>query len=106
MDTRQAVLAGAVILGALVWWQLGHPGYETPAQKQARLEKIEHDATYGTGPQLYKWRDARGVLQITDTPPKGRKYERVSIRQDLNVVPMGGDAPASATATPGGREKH
>jgi hypothetical protein len=104
METRQAVVAGALILGALVWWQLGHPGYETAAQRQARVEKIEHEATYGAGPQLYKWRDDNGVLQITQEPPKGRKYEKVSIRQDMNVVPMGDDEPAS-TATPGGRDK-
>jgi hypothetical protein len=97
METKQAVLAGAVILGALVWWQMGHPGYETPAQKRARIAKIEHEADYGAGPQLYKWRDAKGVLQITDTPPKGRKFEKVEIRQDLNVVPMGGSEPAPAT---------
>jgi hypothetical protein len=28
-------------------------------------------------PVLYRWRDANGVLQITEEPPKGRKYERV-----------------------------
>ena len=105
METKQAVLAGAVILGAVVWWQMGHPGYETPAQKRARIAEIERVSTYGGGPQLYKWRDAKGVLQITDTPPKGRKYELVTVRQDMNVVPMGGEEPASTTATPGARDK-
>jgi hypothetical protein len=101
MDTRHAVLAGALVLGAVAWWQLGHPGYETPAQQRARVAKIEHERDYGSGPQLYKWRDARGVLQITDKPPVGRKYETVSIRQDQNVIPMGGSEPATASGKPG-----
>ncbi len=29
---------------------------------------------------LYRWRDASGALQITDKPPKGRKYERVDVQ--------------------------
>jgi hypothetical protein len=90
MDGRHAVILGVLVLGGVAWWQLGHPGYETPEQKHARVEKIEHDRTYGGGPTLYKWRDARGVLQVTNEPPKGRKYEEVQIRQDQNVIPMGG----------------
>ena len=27
---------------------------------------------------LYRWRDAAGNLQVTDQPPEGRKYERIS----------------------------
>lgn len=27
---------------------------------------------------LYRWRDAAGSLQITEDPPAGRKYERIS----------------------------
>ena len=100
MDTRHALIAGALILGAVVWWQAGHPGYETPAQQKARVEKLQHERDYGTGPQLYKWRDAKGVLQITDQPPVGRKYETVSIRQDQNVIPMGGSTPPATGAKP------
>ena len=29
------------------------------------------------GVWLYRWRDADGTLQITDTPPKGRSFERI-----------------------------
>jgi hypothetical protein len=105
MDSRHALMAGALILGAVVWWQVGHPGYETTEQKLARVEKLQHQRDYGGGPQLYKWRDARGVLQITDKPPVGRKYQVVSIRQDQNVIPMGGSAPASTTGKPGEGEK-
>ncbi|CAN4280237.1 DUF4124 domain-containing protein [Pseudoxanthomonas sp. LjRoot125] len=28
-------------------------------------------------PSLHRWRDDAGVLQITEQPPKGRRYERI-----------------------------
>jgi hypothetical protein len=31
-------------------------------------------------PSLYRWRDAAGVVQVTDQPPKGRKYQRIPKR--------------------------
>lgn len=37
--------------------------------------------------RLYKWRNDRGRLQITDTPPQDRPYETVSYDPNLNVVP-------------------
>jgi hypothetical protein len=37
---------------------------------------------------LYKWRDATGQWQVTDTPPEGGiKYEILHYRGDINVVP-------------------
>jgi uncharacterized protein DUF4124 len=44
------------------------------------------------GPPLYKWRDAKGRLQVTDTPPADRPYETVRYDPDTNVVP-GGSTP-------------
>jgi len=41
------------------------------------------------GPPLYKWRDAKGRLQVTDTPPADRPYERVQYDPNTNVVPSG-----------------
>ena len=43
-------------------------------------------------PPLYKWRDAKGRLNITDKPPVDRPYETVQYDPDANVVP--GAAPA------------
>ena len=41
------------------------------------------------GPPLYKWRDAKGRLQVTDTPPADRPYETVRYDPNTNVVPSG-----------------
>ncbi len=39
---------------------------------------------------LYRWRDAHGVLQITEQPPKGRKYQRVD-REPYGGIEVHGD---------------
>ncbi|HVV97136.1 MAG TPA: DUF4124 domain-containing protein [Vicinamibacterales bacterium] len=40
-------------------------------------------------PPLYKWRDARGRLNVTSTPPADRPYEVVRYDPKTNVVPSG-----------------
>jgi hypothetical protein len=76
-------------LAAVAWWTLGHPGYETREQRLARIE-AEQQAVEAAKPRLYRWRDAKGVLQLTDTPPKGRKYQVVDLeaQENVNVIPM------------------
>jgi hypothetical protein len=91
MRAIHAIAGGLLLGGGLGWWALGHPGYETDAQRQARMVAAREAAT----PKLYRWHDANGVLQLTSTPPKGRKYERVEMREDVNVVPMSPPAPSA-----------
>jgi hypothetical protein len=76
------VLAGA-------WWLAGHPGYESSEQRAARAE-VHAQAAEAAKPKLYRWRDANGVTQITDQPPKGRKYTVVDMdkHENVNVIPM------------------
>ncbi|MGJ4729477.1 DUF4124 domain-containing protein, partial [Luteimonas sp. SDU101] len=31
------------------------------------------------GPALYRWRDAAGIVQITDVPPRDREYTVVDV---------------------------
>jgi len=94
MRTIHAVLAG-LLLGGLGWWWMGHPGYVT---REQRIERVEA-AAKAAEPQLYRWRDGNGVLQVTSTPPPpGRKAERVGSYEDVNVVPM--SPPAEAAARP------
>jgi hypothetical protein len=38
-------------------------------------------------PLLYRWKDAAGVVQVTDRPPPDRPYETVRIDPDRNRVP-------------------
>lgn len=40
-------------------------------------------------PVLYKWKDAQGRWNVTDTPPVGREYESVRVDPDTNVLPAG-----------------
>ena len=82
-------LIALLAVGAVIWWGMGHPGYETREQRVARVE-AEQQAAEAARPKLYRWRDANGTLQLTDTPPKGRKYKVVDVQalEDDNVIPM------------------
>jgi hypothetical protein len=95
-----ALVAGLAVGGAVFWWQSGHPGWETMDQKVARAEQAEK-AKAAAEPTLYRWHDRHGVLQITDTPPpKGRKFDRVKIRDDQNIIPMSELANPPSSKTP------
>jgi hypothetical protein len=82
-------LVALLTVAAVCWWALGHPGYETWEQRSARLDQ-EAKATEAARPKLYRWRDANGTLQLTDKPPKGRKYSVVDLdaQANVNVIPM------------------
>jgi len=101
MRVAHAVIAGLALGGGLGWWMLGHPGYETAGQKAARVEAA-HKAQEAAKPRLYRWRDDSGVLQITDQPPKGLKYQEVDLQKDadVNVVPMSAPSPESSPDSP------
>ena len=92
-----AIVAGLALGVGLGWWKLGHPGYETGEQKAARAERVAA-AAEAARPTLYRWRDGAGVLQLTDRPPQGRKYEVVDIdaAANVNVVPMSDPGPEPA----------
>lgn len=93
MRAIHAIAGGLLLGGGIGWWTLGHPGYETDAQYQARVEAVRK----AEEPKLYRWRDAKGVLQLTSEPPQGRKYETVKMREDVNVIPM---SPAQSSSIP------
>jgi hypothetical protein len=95
-----AIVAGLLLGGALGWWKLGHPGYETRAQAEERAARVAAEVE-AARPEVYKWRDANGVLQLTDKPPAGRKYEEVVMREDLNVIPMSSPAEPDPAAADG-----
>lgn len=75
------------------WWLAGHPGYQSPDQKHQRVQTSKYA---DTTPKLYRWQDANGVTQITQTPPKSRKYTVISLRDDQNIIESA--APATEPA--------
>ncbi|MEO7251364.1 MAG: DUF4124 domain-containing protein [Arenimonas sp.] len=93
MRIIHAVIAGLLLGAGIGWWVLGHKGYETGEQKMVRVAAARAAAE----PKVYRWRDGHGVLQITDKPPpRGRKYETVKLREDVNVIPMSQPSPEPA----------
>lgn len=88
MSRGLAWLLGIAMVAA-VWWFAGHPGFEPREQKLQRQQISGEAAT----PKLYRWTDENGVTQITQTPPKGRKYKVIKIREDQNIIESSAPAP-------------
>ena len=75
MRLSVALLVGAA-LGVGAWWW--------STREERERERIESErraaaAAEAARPVLYRWRDGQGRLQVTATPPKGRRYERVDL---------------------------
>ncbi|MBC7988848.1 MAG: DUF4124 domain-containing protein [Luteimonas sp.] len=83
-----ALLLGLVGGIALAWWLSREPP-EAQREKRERAEQAAAANAEDARPVLYRWRDASGALQITDKPPKGRKYERVDV-QPLDGIEVDG----------------
>ena len=70
------MLVLAIGLGVAAWWwytqEMPRRERERAVAAQAASEAAER------ADSLYRWRDDAGNLQITQEPPKGRKYERIS----------------------------
>ena len=78
----------AVALAAAAWWWLT---VEMPRREQAHKAAAEAAAIQARrADTLYRWRDDAGNLQITQEPPKGRKYERIS-RTPQDGIEIKGD---------------
>ncbi len=65
-------IVGGLLLGGALWWFNREPPRRPPAASPAHRQ-AQADQPGG----LYRWRDDAGRLQVTDTPPKGRSYERI-----------------------------
>ena len=78
----------AIASAAAAWWwytsEMPRRERERAAAAQAAMVQAERANS------LYRWRDADGHLQITQEPPKGRKYERIS-RTPHNGIEIKGD---------------
>jgi len=61
------------------------------AESQADADTDASDAAGAPKTRVYRWRDARGNLNVsTEPPPPGTRFEIREYRDDLNVVPSGG----------------
>ena len=90
-----AIVAGLAV-GAAAWWWTTRDEREHARVERERQAAIEAEAAR---PVLYRWRDANGVLQITEKPPKGRRYERVEREPSEGIEAhgdRGADLPESA----------
>jgi hypothetical protein len=82
-------IAGGLALGiGLAWWLS-----RDPAADQARRQRAEQAAAeqaVEARRDLYRWRDADGVLHVSDAPPPGVRAERVA-RQPQPGIEVHGD---------------
>lgn len=70
------MLLAAVALAAAAWWWFTT---EMPRREHERRAAAEVAAIQAERANtLYRWRDEAGNLHVTDDPPKGRRYERIS----------------------------
>ena len=76
-----ALVLGAMAGVALAWWLSRDPP-KVAQEKQARAEAAAAANFEESRPVLYRWRDDNDALHVTDTAPKGRRYERVPIEPD------------------------
>ena len=70
------MLLAAVALAAAAWWWFTTEMPRRERERQAAAEAAAIQAERANA--LYRWRDDAGNLQITQDPPKGRHYERIS----------------------------
>jgi hypothetical protein len=64
----------------------------TPLLPDAREEvplQLPQPATASAdaAPPMYRWTDAKGVIQLSDKPPVGIAYETLRYHPDTNVIP-------------------
>lgn len=84
-----ALLVGLLCGAGIAWWQ----SRDTPEQahgKQRRADRAATAQAHDAEPVLYRWRDAAGVLQVTEQPPKGRPYQRIP-REAKTGIEVRGD---------------
>jgi hypothetical protein len=69
-----AIVAGLAVGGGIAWWLSHEESDAAHARREAARQPHDPESAR---PSLYRWRDDAGVLQITERPPKDRRYERI-----------------------------
>ena len=84
MKVLAVIVLVAVAAGA--YYVYRNPTAVSPLVEGTPLESTVRE-TLGTT-RLYKWRDAKGTVHITDKPPpEGTEFEKLEYQNDANVVP-------------------
>jgi hypothetical protein len=73
-------LAAVLLVAAAALWRYA------PEQLPAAWRR-DNPNSREYAPVIYRWKDDKGVVQLTDTPPENRPYEEVRIDPDTNIVP-------------------
>ncbi len=91
MARAAAGLLALLAAAAAAWWYFAPQTLPVAVRRAVPVSPKAQAAS----PLLYKWRDAKGRLNVTDVPPTDRPYETVRYDPDTNVVP-GYRSPAAA----------
>jgi hypothetical protein len=91
MRAGWAIVAGLALGIGAAWW-LSRESPRAEHLKRERAEQAAAATARDATPSLYRWRDAGGVLQVTDKPPKGVHYERIGQRP-RDGIEVRGDLP-------------
>ena len=77
------LIAAVLIAGGWWWFTREQPRRQAEAARRAQAEVARAEQAAS----LYRWRDERGVLQITERPPRGRRFERIdrTAREGIEV---------------------
>ena len=86
MKLAWAISAGLVLGVGAAWWFSRSP----PDGDRTQPHRGEGSAGVPAPPGLYRWRDSAGVLHVTQTPPKDRRYERIDT-QPRDGIEVHGD---------------
>lgn len=85
-----AILAGLAAGIAVAWW-LARESPDAAEARRLRAEQAASAAAAEARPVLYRWTDAAGVVQVTDTPPPaGQRYDTVDLYPRDGIEVHGG----------------
>jgi hypothetical protein len=76
------MLAALLLMGAVAAWVWHQRPDLLPEGVQQQNPNSPRYA-----PAVYRWKDAQGRTQISDSPPPDRPYETVRIDPETNAVP-------------------
>lgn len=80
MRVALAIVLGLAAGAAIAWWASREDGDARDA-REARAEAAAAAQIEDARPVLYRWIDAAGVVQVTDTPPpRGQRFEKVDLQ--------------------------